>query len=255
MTAEIRGRTALITGGAKRVGRAVALRLADEGIHVVFTYRTSAADARETKQMLLQKGVRALALPADLTKMEDCRKTVEQALGEFQTVDILINNASQFARMELDALDRDESEFEQQFEYYARLHMRAPFYLGMRLGLRMKRNGWGRIINLTDRVTLKGQAYTDWSLYLITKYGLYGASQVLAVELAPEVTVNSIAPGLVIPSPEFTSEDVEELRRQAPLKSGASAETIAEDVLFLIQSESKTGAVILTDGGASLVTY
>jgi NAD(P)-dependent dehydrogenase (short-subunit alcohol dehydrogenase family) len=132
------------------------------------------------------------------------------------------------------------------------VHLRAPLYLGIRLGLLMKKNGWGRIVNITDRVTEKGQAYRGWAFYLATKYALKGVSQVLAEELRPEVTVNCVAPGVVVP-PEYWSEaEVRETLARIPLGRAASPEEIAEDVLHLVRSDSKTGAAILTDGGAGM---
>jgi NAD(P)-dependent dehydrogenase (short-subunit alcohol dehydrogenase family) len=125
----------------------------------------------------------------------------------------------------------------------------------MRLGLKMKANGWGRIVNITDRVTVRSQAYSNWILYLVTKYGLFGISQTLAEELRPEVTVNSIAPGLVIPPPEFGEAKVDQLREKVPLKRQVEPEEIAADVVHLVLSDAKNGAVLLTDGGAGTHTY
>jgi pteridine reductase len=107
-------------------------------------------------------------------------------------------------------------------------------------------------VNLLDRVVVRGQAYGGWILYLATKYGLYGLNQTLAHELAPEVTVNGIAPGLVIPPDDFSREEVARLLDKIPLKRQVGPEEIAEDVLYLIRSESKTGSVILSDGGSGL---
>jgi pteridine reductase len=252
---DLRGRTALVTGGAKRIGRVICLRLAEEGVNVVFTYRKSATEASRTEDELRQRGVEALALEADLSDLNACRAVIQQATAEVGKVDVLVNNASDFARSDLEELNRDPHKFEGQFAYLTRLHMGAPFYLAMSLGLLMKQQGWGRIINITDRVAAKGQAYRGWSLYLATKYGLYGVTQAMAVELSPEVTVNSIAPGLVLAPTEIDEKQLEKLRDKIPLKKEAGPEAIAEDVLYLIQSDSKTGAVILTDGGSSVQTF
>jgi len=255
MAADLRGRNALITGGAKRIGRAIGLALAARGVNIIFNYRKSGPEANETRELIEALGVRALPIQADLTEMDACDQLIAEALAGFGKIDILVNNASDFPKTPLVELASDRAAFLHLFSQQVAIHMRAPLYLGIQLGLRMKENGWGRIVNLTDRVTVRSQAYTNWILYLITKYGLFGISQTLAEELRPEVTVNSIAPGLVVPPPEFTEDAVAQLREKVPLKRQVTPEEIAADVLHLVSSEAKTGSVILTDGGAGTHTY
>ncbi len=252
MPVSLRGKTALVTGAAKRIGRVIVLALAQEGVNVVFNHRNSAIEAEKTKKELQATGVKALALQADLTDLDACDALLRKAADTFGQVDILINNASDFPRSVLKDLRCNREKFSQQLDYLVRLHMRAPLYLSMQLGSQMKENGWGRIVNITDRVTVKGQAYRNWILYLATKYGLYGVTQALAEELAPEVLVNSIAPGFVLPTREVSLKDKERLFQNIPLKHEVDAQEIAMDVLHLVRSNSKTGAVILTDGGASM---
>lgn len=251
---DIQGRTALITGGAKRIGRVIALELAAQGANIIFTYRKSVREAMRTEEELKKRGVRVLAMQADLSDIDACEKVIQEAVAQFGKVDILVNNASDFSRTDLSGLNRNPQQFREQFEYFNTLHMGAPFYLGISLGLIMKEEGWGRIINIIDRVAVRGQAYPGWSLYLATKYGLYGITQAMAVELNPEVTVNSVAPGLTVAPAEMTSKSLDELRNKIPLKKEAGPEAIAADVLHLVQSTSKTGSVMLTDGGSSVVS-
>lgn len=254
VVANIQGRTALITGGAKRIGRVIALELAAQGVNIAFTYRKSAREAIRTEKELQKQGVRVLALQADLSDIDVCEKVIQGAVAQFGKVDILVNNASDFSKTDLSELNRNPQQFKEQFEYFNNLHMGAPFYLGISLGLIMKEEGWGRIINIIDRVAVKGQAYPGWSLYLATKYGLYGITQAMAVELNPEVTVNSVAPGLTVAPAEIPSKSLDELRDKIPLKKEVGPEAIAADVLHLVQSTSKTGSVMLTDGGSSVVS-
>ena len=249
MTTDLRGKKALVTGAARRIGREISLELARQGVDVALSFHSSDEEARKTEEDLRAQGVSAAAFKADLTDLDACDALIDSVISEFGQVDILVNNASDFSQTRLQDLDQDRTRFSHQFDTMARLHMRAPLYLGMRLGLPMKQSGWGRIVNITDRVTSKGQAYPHWVLYLATKYGLYGLTQALAVELSPEVTVNSIAPGLVIPPEEMDPEVVERLRSHIPLKKEAGPEEIASDVLHLIRSSAKTGSVVLTDGG------
>jgi len=252
---DLSGRTALVTGAAKRIGRAIALALAGKGANVVFNYRRSASEAESTKTELEALGVRVLTLQADLTDLDACERIVEKAWDTFGSVDILVNNASDFPRTPLSELAGNRAQFEKLFQQQVDIHMRAPLYLGIRLGLKMKENGWGRIVNITDRVTVRSQAYSNWALYLVTKYGLHGITQTLAEELRPEVTVNSVAPGLVVPPAEFSEAAVARLRERIPLHREVQPEEIAADVLHLVLSEGKTGSAVLTDGGAGTHTY
>jgi len=223
-------------------------------VNIAFTYRKSAREAIRTKEELQKQGVSVLALQADLSDINVYEKVIKGAISQFGKVDILVNNASDFSKTDLIKLNRNPQQFREQFEYFNALHMGAPFYLGMALGLIMKEEGWGRIINIIDRVAVKGQAYPGWSLYLATKYGLYGITQAMAVELNPEVTVNSVAPGLTMAPAEISSNSLDKLRDKIPLKKEVGPEDIATDVLHLVQSTSKTGSVMLTDGGSSVVS-
>jgi NAD(P)-dependent dehydrogenase (short-subunit alcohol dehydrogenase family) len=245
----------LVTGAARRIGRSIALALAKRGVNIAFSYRSSREAASTTARELEACGVQVEAIQADLSDLSECDALIDRAMTRFGSVDVLINNASEFPRTPVEELAADKRRFEEVFEKLVRLHMRAPLYLGLQLGWRMKQQGWGRIVNLTDRVVPRSQAYRNWIVYLVSKYGLHGVTQTLAEELRPEVTVNSIAPGLVIPPPEFTPEMVRRLTEKIPLKRLAGPEEIAADVVHLVQSENKTGSVILTDGGAGTHTY
>ncbi len=255
MPIDLKGRTALVTGGAKRVGKAICLRLADEGINIAFSYLASATEAAETRREIESKGVSAMSIKADLCDLEACDTLIDEASRMTGRVDILVNNASEFPRTALSALAQDRESFQRGFARLTEIHMRAPLYLGMKLGLSMKGNGWGRIVNMAVRVVARGQAYSGWALYLATKYGLYGINQILAQELAPEVSVNAIAPGLVVPPPDFSAEEAAKIIRKIPLGRTVGTAEIAEDVLFLVRSDSKTGSVLLTDGGSGLRTF
>ena len=249
-----KGRTALITGGAKRIGREIGLRLAQEGINIVFSYRSSQEEARTTEREIRKLGAKAMAVEADLNRLDQCERLIAQSRQLFRRIDILVNNASDFPRTPLAELINDRADFKLKLDQQVGVHMGAPLYLGMQLGLEMKRNGWGRIVNLTDAAAATGSAYKNYPLYLATKYGLHGLTQVLAVELAPEVTVNSIAPGFIRAPDHYSALTVEKLREKVPLQREGGEAEIAEDVWFVIRSEFKTGSVILTDGGVAAHT-
>ena len=252
---DVRGKNALVTGGAKRIGRRICLALASEGVNVALNYRRSKSEAEQTVKEIESNGVRAAAIHADLTDLASCDGLIRQCRESLGGVDILVNNASEFTRTRLEDLAKDPEKFEQLFSSLVNLHVRAPLYLGLKLGLEMKAKGWGRIVNITDRVTIKGQAYRNWILYLVTKYGLYGVNQTLAEELKPEVTVNAIAPGITLPPEDLGTEQLQKIRAGLPLKHEADPDEIASDVIHLVRSRSKTGSVILTDSGAGVHTY
>lgn len=249
-----KGKTALITGGARRIGRQIGLRLAKEGINIIFNYRSSEEEARETEKTLRELGVEALAVRADLNRLDQCELLISQGRAQFDRIDILVNNASDFPRTPLPELSRNLADFEVKLDQQIGVHMRAPLFLGMQLGMEMKRHGWGRIVNITDAAVAGGSAYKNYPLYLATKYGLYGLTQVLAVELAPEVTVNSIAPGFIRAPDHYSVETVKQLREKIPLRREGGETEIAEDVWFVIRSDFKTGSTILTDGGVAAHT-
>ncbi len=240
----------MVTGGARRIGREIALALAEAGVDVAISYRRSPAD--ETLATLQSLGVRAAAEPADLLVLDDCDRLIEKITASLGPIDILVNNASEFQSASLAALSSSRSQFEEMFARMTGIHIRAPLYLSLRLGLGMKKRGWGRIVNVTDRAVARSQSYPNHSLYLASKYGLHGATQCLALELAPEVTVNSIAPGFVLPPAGYDANKVKRLQSRNPLGRQAGLQEIAKDVLFLLRSEFKTGCAILSDGGESL---
>jgi NAD(P)-dependent dehydrogenase (short-subunit alcohol dehydrogenase family) len=251
----LQGKVALVTGGARRIGRQIALRLAEEGIHVIINYRRSREEALETVRAITERGVRGLALQADLAKLADCDGLIQRSIAEFGKIDILVNNASDFPKTPFEGLFSNSEFFEGLFDQLVAIHMKAPFYLAGKIGIGMKQRGWGRIINITDRCTVKGTAYKDYGPYLATKYGLYGITQVLAEELAPEVLVNAIAPALVIAPEDFSPEEIQQIREKLPLKHEVTPEEIAEEVVHLAKSKGKTGSTILIDAGAGVRTF
>jgi len=251
----LKGKVALVTGGAKRVGRFIAVRLAEEGMDVIVNYRKSQEEAVETVRAVSERGVRGLALQGDITKPADCDQLIRLSMAEFGKIDVLVNNASEFLKTPFNELFLNRERYEAILDQLVSVHMKGPLYLAGKIGMDMKQRGWGRIINLTDRCTIKGTAYKDYAPYLVSKYGLYGITQVLAEELAPEVLVNAIAPGLVIPSEQLSPEEIRQIREKLPLNREVTPGEIAEDVVHLIKSSAKTGSTILVDAGAGVHTF
>lgn len=249
--AALGGKTALVTGGSRRVGREIVLALAREGMRVVFSFRSRQEDARETERLARNEGSEVQGLPAELTSLSECAEMIRMAEEAAGPVDVLVNNASEFTGTRVDGTP-DPVNLEQVFDRMSRVHILAPLFLSLSLGTRMKKRGWGRIVNITDRVVARHSAYPNHSIYLATKYGLFGLTQGLALDLAPEVLVNSVAPGLVIPPDSYEAGEVEDMIERIPLRRMAGAREIARDVVLLLESEFKTGTVIISDGGEGL---
>ncbi len=238
----MRGRTALITGAVRRIGRAIAFRLADEGINIVVHARGHGA-ATEFCGELAGRGVKAYAAAADLEKPEEYGNLVERALNAAGSLDILVNNASIIHFGAIEDID---------FESFVR-HMQvnawAPFVL-IRDFARLA--GKGKVINLLD----SGISGFDWGhvAYILSKHALSVLTKMTAVRFAPAVTVNGISPGLILP-PEGTGGGYPRRLARVPLKRRGTPEDIAEAAIYLARSDYLTGEIINVDGGLSLMEH
>ncbi|MEW6337984.1 MAG: SDR family oxidoreductase [Acidobacteriota bacterium] len=239
-------RVALVTGGAVRIGRAIVEELARRGWAVAFTYRRSEAPARELEASILQAGGDAAALCFGLDDPADRTALVERLLDRFGGLDALVNNAAVFPRTPLDELD------EARLREVLAINLEAPLFLARLLAptLRARR---GAIVNLTD-------IHADIPLrhhlaYTVSKAALAAATRALAIELAPEVRVNAVAPGAAV-FPDGMDEAVRRriIDRTLLKRQGGAAE-IAGAVRFLLEeAETITGQVLAIDGGRSLVS-
>lgn len=237
--------TALITGGAVRVGRAITLGLADAGLRVVVHYHNSSAPARELVAKIRDGGGEAVALQADLGQHEEVLRLVDQAEEPFGPVDVLVNNASIFPDAGLREVDRAL------WDRTMAINLEAPFFLTQQLGGRMKERGKGLIVNLGDLAGL--QSWRGYVAHGISKAALLHLTRVAARALAPEVRVNAIAPGTVLPPEEMPDSVVESLAGRAPLQRNGSPEDVVRAVLYLLNAEFVTGETLVVDGGRRLV--
>ena len=236
--ADLRGRTALVTGAAKRLGRAIALALAEEGADVVVHYRRSAEEAGQVVAAVEARGRRAWALPADLAERGAAEGLFDRAAAAAGRIDILVNNASVFpADTVLDFTAESLAENVQ-------VNAMSPLALCRRLAAA---GGGGDIVNLLDcRVEDYDRRH---AAYHLSKRMLLALTRMLALELAPGVKVNAVAPGLILPPP---GEDEGFLAANAhtnPLRRHGSPADVARAVLFLVASPFVTGQVLYVDGG------
>ncbi len=237
------GRVTLVTGGAIRVGRAIVEGLAVDGATVAVHHHGSANEARALVAELRSRGRRAEAFRADLTddaQLAALVADVERTLGP---IEILVNSAAQFTRAPF--LDTDGSMLDAEW----RLNARAPFLLTRAVARGMLERREGVVVNVLDI----GGALVPWrnySAYCMTKAAMQMLTQVLALELAPHVRVNGVAPGTVLPPESLGAQEREQLRTRIPLQRFGSAEDVAATVRFLITgSDFVTGQVIAVDGG------
>ncbi|HOT50517.1 MAG TPA: SDR family oxidoreductase [Candidatus Hydrogenedentes bacterium] len=227
-----------MTGAGKRIGRAVALTLAREGVHVVVHYRSSETEARETAADARDQGVRAWTLPGDLGNPRTASDLFGQAVALAGPIDYLINSASSFLSDRLAVVTPEA------FYDAVNLNALAPFLLGRCLAAQKRPGG---IVNLLDaRIADYDREHAS---YHLSKRLLFTLTRMMAVEFAPCVRVNGIAPGLILP-PEGKDESyLAQLAATNPLNRYGSPDDVAEAVLYLLRSDFVTGQVIFVDGG------
>ena len=237
------GRVTLVTGGAIRVGRAIVQALAAEGATMAVHHHGSVDEARSLVAELRSKGLRAEAFRADLTddaQLGSLVADVERTLGPIQ---VLVNSAARFTRKPF--LDTEAATLDSEW----RLNARAPFLLTRAAARGMVERREGVVVNVLDI----GGGLVPWrnySAYCMTKAAMNMLTQVLALELAPHVRVNGVAPGTVLPPESLGPEEREQLRARIPHARFGSAEDVAQTVRFLITGPGFiTGQVIAVDGG------
>jgi len=241
-----KGKVALITGGA-RIGKSVAERLAGKGCGILVTYRASRAAAEETVLSAERQGVRAAAIQADLTAEEDLLALPREAERRFGRLDILINMVSLYKKIPLEQLDLAA------WQANLSADLQSAYLLSLSAAPLMRRQGAGRIINFSDWLAASGRPrYKEYLPYYVAKSGMLGLTEGLALELAPEILVNAIAPGPILPPPDLTEEEDREVKKATPLRRWGGAEEIAKAVLFLIETDFITGESIRVDGGRHL---
>jgi pteridine reductase len=240
---DLRGRVALVTGAGKRLGRAIALRLADEGADVAVHYGKSEAEAKELVAEIVKRGRRAAAFQANLTNILEITALVANVSKEFGRLDILINTAANFLETKFGETS------EAQWDASLNTNLKAPFFVSQAAAPLLAKSGKGVIINFADLGGLQG--WQDFVPHSISKAGIILLTRVLAKELAPAVRVNALAPG-TITMPGDPPEWEQDFIRRAPLKRSGTPQDITDAVSYLIHAEFITGHILVIDGGRSL---
>ena len=233
---DIEGRTALVTGGARRIGRAITLALAERGARVAVHCNTSVEEAMQLPA--------AAVLQADLADAKQRAALVPRALEELGGLDILVNNASTYEVASLAEVN------EEAWDRALEVNLTAPFFLARDAGESMRRAGSGVIVNLTDWAIAR--PYPDRIPYFAAKAGLASATAGLARALAPQVRVNAVAPGPILLPADADPAYEAQVVRATPLGRLGGADAVVKAVLFLIGNDFVTGETITVDGGRSL---
>ncbi|NPA58458.1 MAG: SDR family NAD(P)-dependent oxidoreductase [Aquificae bacterium] len=236
---ELKGKKVLITGGARRIGKHIARRLAEEGADLVIHYLSSVSQAEALADELRKKGVSVFLVRADLEKEREVEEMAHTVIDRLGGVDVLINNASIYYRT-----DFFQSDVREMDRFYA-VHVKAPFILSRILGKKMVEKKAGRIINIADYSGLR--PYRDYTPYSVSKGAMLTLTRALAKELAPYVLVNAVLPGPIIPAEGL--EDREKPLKKTVLKRWAGEEEVYKAVKYLIETEFTTGAFIPVEGG------
>jgi NAD(P)-dependent dehydrogenase (short-subunit alcohol dehydrogenase family) len=239
------GRKALVTGAGARLGRAIALALGDAGCDVALQYRDSRRGAEEVAHTLTSAGRRAVPLQADLADPVSCPRIVAEASSALGGLDVLVNNAGIFLAGDLATTTLED--WESQFA----LNLRAPFLLCQAFARQLRDGADGKIVNVTDaRVGRPGVGHLA---YRLTKAALTELTRLLALELAPRVTVNAVAPGAMLPPPGAGDEQLAaRVASSVPLRRAGGTSPVVAAVLYLLREDFVTGVVLPVDGGEYL---
>ena len=239
------GQVALVTGAGRRIGREIALTLGRAGASVVVNYNHSRAEAQATVEEIKVGGSDAVALRADVASPAQVRRMFRAVERRFGQLDLLVNNAAIFFPVKWDQLT------EKHWDRILAVNLKGPFFCAQEAGRLMRPRKRGQIINISSLGGL--QAWPDYMHYCSSKAGLIMLTRCLAKALAPEIRVNSIAPGTILFPGEKRSKLIESVIRATPLQKAGGAEDIARMVLYLAcHGDFITGQIFPVDGGKSI---
>ncbi|MEZ5829766.1 MAG: SDR family oxidoreductase [Dongiaceae bacterium] len=237
-------KVALVTGAAKRIGKSIALQLADNGWNVAIHYRSSAAKAETVAAEVRLRGGKAITVEADLANEHEVEAIIPKVAEQLGEVSLLVNNASAFE------MDKAETVTRASWDKHMETNLRAPFVLSQALAHQFTADTGGNIINLLDQRVWKLTPY--FISYTVAKMGLWTLTRTLALSYAPRIRVNAIGPGPTLPSPRQSPEQFSQQSAAMPLGHGATPREIARAVMFILDSPSMTGQMIALDGGEHL---
>jgi NAD(P)-dependent dehydrogenase (short-subunit alcohol dehydrogenase family) len=238
----LEGKTALVTGAAKRIGRSLALALAEQGADVAITYRSSEADAKATVAAIRKHGVRATAVHCDVSDMACVRDAVDAAIGELGRIDLLVNNAGLFETLPLESISIE------QWDAMLNTNTRGPFLMAQAAHAELKQRH-GRIVNIGSLGGL--HPWATHGHYCVSKAALHMLTKTMAKAWAPEISVNCVAPGMIVNGE--VDAGYEHFEEKTPMRRNGKPEDVAAAVLFFATGPKFiTGQVLSVDGGLGL---
>jgi pteridine reductase len=240
----LKKRTALITGGARRIGSAITEALAKEGANVIIHYNTSSSEAEDLAKEVQKYGINAWPLQTNLNNQIEVGNLVDKVFSRYGQLDILINNASVFPKDTINDVN------EKKFFDILQINAFVPFVMSKKFAdhfIKLDPESDPVIINLLDS-KIAGHNPEHFS-YATSKKLLHSMTRVMALEFGPKVRVNAVAPGLILPPVGKDRSYLEKFKNENPLNAIGNVEDISSTVLFLIKSKFITGQVIFVDGG------
>lgn len=235
---------ALVTGAARRIGRAIALHLAGRGYNVAIHCHRSHSEAAEVVEGVQALGGRAVIIGADLSKSCEVQQLIPEAVAQIGPLTLLVNNASEFHNDTL--LDANDASWAAHMD----VNLKAPVFLTQAFVRQLPDGAMGNVVNVIDQRVLR--LMPDFFTYSVSKAGLWAATRTMAQALAPRVRVNAIGPGPVLRSVHQSDEDFAAEKAATLLKRGAAPEEIAAAVGFILDAPAMTGQIIALDSGQHL---
>jgi NAD(P)-dependent dehydrogenase (short-subunit alcohol dehydrogenase family) len=236
-------KTVLVTGAAKRLGRAIALHLAGAGWNVAIHYHGSADEAESAADAVRALGVKATTLKANLSREEETTQLIGRAVSELGRLTALVNSASIFENDDWQSASRAS------WDAHMETNLRAPFVLSQAFARQVANKG--AIVNIVDQRVLKPTP--QFISYSLSKAGLYWLTNTLAQALGPNIRVNAIGPGPTMRNARQSEEDFARQRDATVLKRGAEPDDVAQAVRYLLEAEAVTGQMLAVDGGQHLI--
>jgi NAD(P)-dependent dehydrogenase (short-subunit alcohol dehydrogenase family) len=239
------GKTALVTGGARRVGRALSVALAQAGANVVVNYHKSAAEAEQLTAELREQGGRGTAFQADVSRKQDIDALVDHVAREYGRLDILVNNASLFESAPFAEIA--EADWRRVLD----VNLTGPFLLSQAAAPLLQQSGTGSIVNILDLSAL--QPWPSYAHHSVSKAGLLQLTRIMARALAPGIRVNAIAPGTVLPPDGYDGTAGDGTSDRRVVTPTGSPDDVVKALFYLIESDFVTGQVLVVDGGRMLL--
>lgn len=235
----------LITGAAMRVGRTVALELAKKGANIAFSFYQEDEPWQETVVEIRDLNSECVAIQTEIRRAADVKNLIDKTIEKFGRIDVLINNASVWLKSPFSEISEDE------WDLSLDVNLKGPFLASQAVVPHMLKQGQGVILNITDLSAF--QTWPGYAHHAASKAGLVALTKSLAVELAPQIRVNAIAPGTVLLPENAPKEKVDWAVEKSLLERVGDPEDVADIAAFLIESDFTTGSVYFIDGGRSLV--